>query len=108
MNRAARRRADKAAKKESEKKVNNNRIILTRQELDDIKTQARTEAATALVPCLALAEHRVHGFGKKRALRTLNYLDILMTGYINGSKSPADYIQECEDELGIHIKYRIK
>lgn len=102
MNRAERRRAEKAAKKEDKK------IVLTMKELETIKTQVRVETATALVPCFALAEHRVHKFGKVRALRTLNYLDILMTSYINGTMKIEDFIKQCEDELGIRINYRIK
>lgn len=54
--------------------------------------------------CFALAEHRLYGFGQKRIMRSLQYIDDLMGAIINDEVVMEDYMKELEDETGVIIK----
>lgn len=105
MGRAERR----AAERKNKQTVKPGTICLTKQELEDIKKQERIKAQNDTImffmTTLPLAEHRVHKFGKTRALRTLHYINDLMDGIINDTATIGDYRKMTEDEVGISITW---
>lgn len=104
MGRAERRRAERAARIEDRK----DQVILTRHELgemrDELWDMAVKNDTEALMTCFALAERRLYGFGPKRILRSLQYIDELMGGITSGSATIADYKKQLEEELSIVVK----
>lgn len=104
MGRAERRRAERRNRIEQKKNTPN----MTYQELGEMKDKLRNDISKynveSLLTCFALAEHRLYGFGYKRMMRTLNYIDSLM-GYINDDVATMeDYKKELEEETGVIIK----
>lgn len=98
MNRAERRKAERN---------NKNKISLTREELNSIKEHISDEASIAsvdiLMTCFALAEHRMYGFGKKRIKKSIDYIDELVEGIVNGDCTIEDYKKELKDEADVTI-----
>jgi hypothetical protein len=100
---------------EQRKAERNNRIanrkgklVLSPQELAYIKEDVTATAAMydteMLMTCFALAERRLLGFGKKRILRSLRYIDGLMDGILDGTATIEDYKKELENEAHVAIK----
>ena len=105
MGRAERRRRERF--KRLEDKQNN--VTLNRHDLNEIKEKISAQAAKydveILMTCFALAEHRLYGFGQKRILRSLNYIDQLMGDILQGNKTIDDYCEELEQEAGVVVKF---
>lgn len=115
MGREEKRKMERAARLEAKKKkpiTGKNTITLTLDELEEIKKQERIMTQNDMImffmSTLPLAEHRVHGFGKKRAIKTMKYVNVLMEGIIQGEKTIEDYRKECEEEVKIRVHYNWK
>ena len=104
MRRAERRRTERRNRIEQKKNTQN----MTYQELGAMKEKIRNDIShynvEALMTCFALAEHRLYGFGHKRMMRSLNYIDELMGDIINDKATMEDYKKELEEETGVIIK----
>lgn len=104
MGRAERRRAERRDRIEERK----GKICMTRQDLLDIQDQCSRDAAhydvQILLTCFALAERRLYGFGPKRLLRTLSYINEMVGETLNGNATFEDYKQQLEDETGIIVR----
>lgn len=103
MGRAERRKQERANRIESRK----GKILISKERLSEEKRKLIDEAnkhdVEVLMTCMALAEHRLYGFGKKRVLRSLQYIDDLMGGILDDSHTVEDYKRELEEEVGIRI-----
>ena len=66
-------------------------------DIDNFKTEA-------LMTCFALAEHRLYGYGPKRIMRSLQYIDDLMGDILNDKATIDDYKRELEEEAGVAVK----
>lgn len=104
MGRAERRRTERRNRIEQKKNTPN----MTYQELGAMKEKIRNDIShynvEALMTCFALAEHRLYGFGYKRMMRSLNYIDELMGNIMNDTATMEDYKKELEEETGVIIK----
>lgn len=103
MGRAEKRRAERRNRIEGRK----DKILMTPEELGKFKQNVRDQVSgygtETLMTCFALAEHRVHGFGEKRLLKTLNYIETLMADILDDKYTIEDYKQMLTDETGIVI-----
>lgn len=89
------------------------KVLLSRDDIRDMKqelTDTVVDTVTkndveVLMTCFALAEHRLYGFGKKRILRSLKYVDELMGHIVDGSKTIYDYAEELEEEAQIKVSF---
>lgn len=103
MGRAERRRAERWERIENRKE----KILLDRSDITEIKRKASHETSRydteALMACFALTEHRLYGFGTKRIMRSLQYINDLMNNILTGDAVMEDYIKELEKETGILI-----
>lgn len=105
MGRAERRKAERKNRIEGRK----DKILITPEELTEFKQKVRDEVSgygtETLMTCFALAEHRIHGFGEKRIMKTLRYIEeVLMMDILNDKKTIEDYKQELVDETGLQIE----
>ena len=104
MNRAERRKRNQESKREEKRKMTT-RVTLSKEELDSIRTRASNNASKytvdTLMICFALAEHRMHGFGKKRIQKTIDYIDELVGEIINDKSTLDDYVNQLKEETGI-------
>lgn len=103
-------RAERRAAERKNKLTNRpGTICLTRQELEEIKKNERIKAQNDTImffmTTLPLAEHRIHKFGKTRALRTLHYINELMDSIINDTATIEDYRKMTEDEVNISVTW---
>lgn len=105
MGRAERRRAERRERIESKK----GKISLSKADVKkikrDISETVSIYSVEALMTCFALAEHRLYGFGSKRILRSLGYIDGLMGAIIDDEATIEEYKRELEEEAGVAIKY---
>lgn len=104
MGRAEKRRMDRANRIEDRKTkqlIGRDELLEMRQKECDRTSENTTEL---LMTCFALAEHRLHGFGKQRLLKSLTYVDELMGQYVEGKVSVEELKQQLKDETGIVIK----
>lgn len=106
MNRAERRKAERNNKRD----IRKNEVRLTEEELNEIKERVSDAASITsvdiLMTCFALAEHRMHGFGKKRIKRTIDYIDDLVEGIVNGDSTIDEYKKELKEETDITVVAR--
>lgn len=104
MGRAERRKAERKNRIENRK----NQVTMSRQEIGEMKNDLVSSTSKydveALMTCFALAEHRLYGFGSKRVLRTLQYIDDLMGDIVNNSATIEDYKKLVKEEVGIAIE----
>ena len=104
MGRAERRKLERRNRIERKKDTPN----MTYQEIGAMKEKIRNDIShynvEALMTCFALAEHRLYGFGYKRMMRSLNYIDKLMGDIMNDTATMEDYKKELEEETGVIIK----
>ena len=104
MGRAERRQLERRNRIEDRK----NKILMTRADINRIKQEISTVASEYnvenLMTCFALAEHRLYGFGQKRILRTLQYIDELMGPIAEETASVEDYKKELEKECNVVIR----
>lgn len=104
MGRAERRRAERCERIENRKGkilVSREDFGKTKQEITNVVSHYNTEA---LMTCFALAQHRLFGFGSKRILRTLEYIDTLMGEVNSDHVTVEDLKEQLSDETGIAIK----
>lgn len=101
MGRAERRRAERNERIENRK----GKIVVSRQELKDVREAVSKDNVVVLMTCLALAEHRLYGYGAKRIFRTLNYIDSMMGEVCDGTKTMDDIARELKDETGVVISF---
>lgn len=104
MGRAERRRLERRNRIEA----NKDKIRLSWDDVQAMKNKVRDETiqydAVSLMTCFALAEHRLYGFGQKRIMRSLNYINDLMESISNGNATIEDYVKKLEEETGVSIK----
>lgn len=104
MGRAERRKAERRNRIENRK----GKILMSREEIGEMKQKVSSNVSAynveSLMTCFALAEHRLYGFGQKRIMRSLQYIDDLMGAIINDEVVMEDYMKELEDETGVIIK----
>lgn len=79
------------------------KMLLSKDDVQEIADDVRKMNVEDLMTCFALAERRLYGFGKKRILRTLQYVDELMEPIISGECTLDDYKKIIEDEAHIRI-----
>jgi hypothetical protein len=100
MNRAERRKIER-------KEKHGKGVTLSKNELNSIKEQISDRASITtvdiLMVCFALAEHRVHKFGKKRIKKTIDYIDSLVEMIVNGEATIEDYKRELKEETNVTI-----
>lgn len=101
MGRAERRRLERTERIENRK----SKLLVTRKDLKDMRMSVSRDNVKVLMACFALAEHRLYGYGRKRCVRTLNYVDKMMGDILDGTSSFDDYINELRDDVGVIIKY---
>lgn len=101
MGRAERRKIERTERIENRK----NKLLVTRKDLKDMRMSVSRDNAKVLMACFALAEHRLYGYGRKRCIRTLNYVDEMMGDILDGTSSFDDYVNELRDDVGVVIKY---
>ena len=80
-----------------------NAMLIQRNEMREFANEVRKVNVEDLMTCFALAERRLYGFGKKRILRTLQYIDELMGPIVSGECSIDDYKKIIQDEAHIEI-----
>lgn len=106
MNRAERRKAERNNKRD----IRKNEVRLTREEMNKIKERISDDVSITsvdiLMTCFALAEHRLYGFGKKRIKRTIDYIDDLVEGIVNGDSTIDEYKKELKEEADVTIVAR--
>lgn len=104
MGRAEQRRKERLNRLENKK----GKVAISPQEINDMKKQLTNQAARydveMLMTCFALAEHRLYGYGKKRIIRTLSYIDGLMEEILQDRATIEDYKKELEQESKVVIK----
>lgn len=103
MGRAERRRLERMKRIDE----NKSKISMPVHEYNQMKRQVVSETleynVEALMTCFALTGRRLHGYGKKRIFRDLDYIDKLMGDIIEGKATMEDYKKELEDEAGVRI-----
>ena len=99
MGRAERRRAERAGRKIEERK---SMIRMTQEEYYEAirraKNEATRDAFDVFATCVALKDIRMHGYGKKRIIDNLHYLDELMNDLLDGKANFSDYKKEVYDK----------
>lgn len=104
MGRAERRRAERRERIENRK----GKILMTSKDIAEMKREISEYSSNynveALMTCFALTGRRLHGYGQKRILRDLQYIDELMGEVLNGNTTIEDYKKELEDEASVVIK----
>lgn len=104
MGRAERRRAERRERIDNRK----GKILMTRKDIAEMKKEISEYSSNynveALMTCFALTGRRLHGYGQKRILRDLQYIDDLMGEIINETATIEDFKKELEDETGMVIK----
>lgn len=101
MGRAERRKIERTERIENRK----NKLLVTRKDLKDMRMSVSQDNVKVLMACFALAEHRLYGYGRKRCVKTLNYVDKMMGDILDGTSSFDDYVNELRDDVGVVIKY---
>ena len=104
MGRAERRMAERRERID----YNKHKVVMTRQEVGKLKNDLMDDISKynveALMTCFALTEHRLYRFGHKRILRTLQYIDDLMSAVNDGETTIEAYKRELEEEASVIIK----
>lgn len=101
MGRAERRRAERNERIENRK----GKLVVSRQDLKDVREAISKDNVKVLMTCFALAEHRLYGYGQKRILRTLQCIDDMMGEIIDGTKTIDDFARELKDEAGVVVSF---
>lgn len=103
MGRSERRNLERRDRIESRK----GKLLVSKGDLNRMKTEYLNDVTKnnveALMTCFALAEHRIHGFGEKRIMRTLQYIDEMMGDIINDRTNIDELKKELEEEAGIIV-----
>lgn len=71
------------------------------------KNEATRDAFKVFATCMALKDIQMHGYGKKRIIDNLNYMNDLMNALLDGDANFADYEKEVYDK-GVIINCRGK
>lgn len=103
MGRAERRRMERNNRLENRK----DKVLMSQKEVNNLKRRIIEDVADfkveTMMTCFALALHRVFGFGPKRILRLLQYIDDLMGAINTGEKTIDDYRKELEEEAKVIV-----
>lgn len=103
MGRAEQRKLERRNRIEGRK----GKVLMTKQDIAKMKEEISKTAseynAESLMTCFALTEHRLYGFGQKRILRTLSYIDELMGSIVDGTATIDDYKKELEEKGNVVI-----
>lgn len=104
MGRAEKRRAERRNRIEDRK----GKVLMSRRDINEMKRKLSDDisgySTEALMTCFALAEHKLYGYGLKRLMRTLQYIDDLMGPIIREEATIEDYKKELEEKTGVVIK----
>lgn len=100
MGRAERRKKERNDRLERRK----NSILMSREELNQVKNRISSFSTEYLMTCFALAEHRIHGFDGDKIAETLTYVDELMGEILTGEKCMNDHILALAEETGIEVR----
>lgn len=104
MGRAERRKTERANRIENRK----GKLVVSKQELSDIRKNVSNEVSernvNTLMTCFGVSLHRVYGFGGRRIMRVLQYIDYMMSDLVDGTYTIDDYREWLLDETGVSIK----
>lgn len=104
MGRAERRKSERRNRIQNRK----GKYLLSKADINQIKQKKSDDVSAynveALMTCFALAERRLYGFGKKRIVRTLQYIDDLMGAVLTDEATIEDYKKELQQEAKVVIK----
>lgn len=102
-------RQERRAKERAERlEYNKNTVRLTPHEIqkikDEITQQVSAFSTEAFLTCFALTQRDLYGFGYTRIMRTLQGVDDMMNGILEGTTDIETLKQKLRDETGIVIK----
>ncbi len=104
MGRAEKRRLERQNRLENRK----GKVPMSYSEISGMQKETADAVSqynvASLMTCFALAEHRLYGFGSKRIMRSLQYIDGLMGDIIEDRVTMEDYMKMLEEEVGVKIK----
>jgi len=100
MGRAERRKKERIDRIEARK----DKILVSRDEISDMKHKVGEYKMEVLLTCFALANHRLWGHGATRIFRTLKTVEEMADAVLSGEVSMDDYICELKNEAGIIIR----
>lgn len=104
MGRAERRRLERENRllysREKSVKMSKDELRSIKKKVSDASSENTVDI---LMTCFALAEHRLYGYGKKRCVKTLQYVDELMGGLSHDTATLEEYKQQLVDEVGLTI-----
>lgn len=69
-----------------------------------IKNETRQQDIDFLMTCFALAEHRIHGFGRKRITKTVEYVCSLMDDILEDKATIDDYKRILEEKAKVRLR----
>jgi len=93
MGRAERRLAEKREKK-------------TNKDIKRAVNATRNFDVDALMTCFALAEHKVHGFGRKRISKTISAVCEMMDDILTDKATIEDYKKILEEKAKVRLSFR--
>ena len=70
-----------------------------------IKNDTRQQDIDFLMTCFALAEHKVHGFGRKRITKTVEYVCSLMDDILTDKATVEDYKRILEEKARVKLRF---
>ena len=105
MNRAERRKAERDARvEEIEAMKKKKREDASKQKLID---ETRAFDVDMLMTCFALAEHQLHGFGKKRISKSIAKVTELMVDILNDRATLDEYKEELASDAKVLLEARV-
>lgn len=91
---------------------NKDKVVMTKQELAKLKQDIRNETSAftteALMTCMALKDRRLRGYGQKRIMDDLQYVDELMGPIMSGEKTIDDYKRALREESNVVISCDVR
>lgn len=93
MGRAERRLAEKREKK-------------TNKDVKRAVNATRDFDIDILMTCFALAEHKMHGFGRKRISKTINCVCEMMDDILTDKATIEDYKKILEEKAKVRLSFR--
>ncbi len=104
MGRAERRRRERNDRIRKRKE----KILISREDLGRVKREITDDISNfsveVMMTAFALAEHRLYGFGAKRIMRSLEYIDGIMGEVGRGEATVEELAEQLKDETGVLIK----
>lgn len=91
---------------------NKDKVVMTREEFAKLKRDIRNESSTftteALMTCMALKDRRLRGYGQKRIMDDLQYVDDLMGPIMRGEKTIEEYKEALREESKVVISCSVR